>query len=144
VADLETDFDRTLPVISCLPAEFNQVILNLVVNAAHAIADVVKTGSSQKGKIKVRTLNCPEWAEIRIEDTGSGIPENVRARVFDPFFTTKEIGKGTGQGLAIARSVIVDKHDGSIHFETEVGKGTTFILRLPKDTRTLAAKAATV
>jgi signal transduction histidine kinase len=88
-----------------------------------------------------QTFHCPEWAEIRILDTGSGIPEKIRGRISDPFFTTKEIGKGTGQGLAIARSVIVDKHGGTIHFETEMGKGTTFIIRLPHDGKTLARKA---
>jgi len=142
VADMETDFDPSLPPICCQPGEFNQVILNLIVNAAHAIADVVGKGGPAKGKIKVQTLDCPEWVEIRIQDTGTGIPEKVRARIFDPFFTTKEIGKGTGQGLAIAHSVVVDKHDGSIHFETEDGKGTTFIIRLPKAGKALAAGAA--
>jgi two-component system, NtrC family, sensor kinase len=140
VADVETDFDPSLPPISCLPGEFNQVILNLIVNAAHAIADVVGKEGATKGTIKVQTRNCPEWVEVRVQDTGSGIPEKVRARIFDPFFTTKEIGKGTGQGLAIARSVVVDKHDGSIEFETEEGKGTTFIIRLPHDAKALAAK----
>lgn len=142
VADLETDFDPSLPLISCLPGEFNQVILNLIVNAAHAISDVVGKGGSTKGQIRIQTRNCPECVEIRIQDTGSGIPEKIRARIFDPFFTTKEIGKGTGQGLAIARSVVVDKHDGSIQFETEEGKGTTFIIRLPHDGKALASKAA--
>lgn len=142
VAEVETEFDPSLPEISCQPGEFNQVILNLIVNAAHAIGDVVGKHSSEKGKIRVQTLNFPEWVEIRIEDTGSGIPEKVRARIFDPFFTTKEIGKGTGQGLAIARSVVVDQHGGNIHFETEEGKGTTFIVRLPHDGKPLAAKAA--
>ncbi|MFY9559837.1 MAG: MHYT domain-containing protein [Terriglobales bacterium] len=141
VADLETEFDPSLPLISCQPGEFNQVILNLIVNAAHAVADVVVKKGSEKGKIKVQTRNCQEWAEVRIHDTGTGIPENVRARIFDPFFTTKEIGKGTGQGLAIARSVVVDKHGGSLDFETEEGKGTTFIVRLPHDGKALAAKA---
>jgi len=141
VADLETEFDSSLPLITCQPGEFNQVILNLIVNAAHAIADVQGKGRSEKGKIKVQTRNCEEWAEIRIQDTGSGIPEKVRARVFDLFFTTKEIGKGTGQGLAIARSVVVDKHGGSIDFESEEGKGTTFVIRLPHDGKALAAKA---
>ena len=131
VAEMKTEFDPSLPLISCLPGEFNQVILNLIVNAAHAIADVVKKGISEKGTITVKTQNCSEWIEIRIQDSGTGIPEKVRSRIFDPFFTTKEIGKGTGQGLAIARSVIVDKHGGSIHFETEEGNGTTFIIRLP-------------
>jgi PAS domain S-box-containing protein len=131
VADLETEFDLSLPLVSCLPGEFNQVILNLIVNAAHTIADVVKKGGPAKGKIKVQTKNDADWVEIRIQDSGTGIPKTVQSRIFDPFFTTKEIGKGTGQGLAIARSVIVDKHGGSIHFETEEGKGTTFIIRLP-------------
>lgn len=140
VADLETDFDPLLPPIPCLPGEFNQVILNLIVNAAHAIADVTAKGGPERGKITVQTINCEHWAEIRIQDTGSGIPENIRSRVFDPFFTTKEIGKGTGQGLAIARSVVVDKHNGSIRFETEEGKGTTFIIRLPRDCKSSATK----
>jgi PAS domain S-box-containing protein len=138
VADMETEFDPALPRVSCLPGEFNQVILNLIVNAAHAIADVIARGGAEKGKIKIQTRDSADWVEIRIEDTGSGIPEKVRARIFDPFFTTKEIGKGTGQGLAIARSVVVDKHGGTIHFETEEGTGTTFIVRLPHDSNALA------
>jgi signal transduction histidine kinase len=142
VADLETDYDPTLPLVSCLPSEFNQAILNLIVNAAHAIADVVRAAGSGKGKIRVQTLNCADWVEIRITDTG--IPEKVRPRIFDPFFTTKEVGKGTGQGLAIVRSVLVDKHQGSIHFETEEGKGTTFIVRLPHDGQALPSSLALV
>jgi PAS domain S-box-containing protein len=141
VADLETALDPALPPILCLPGELNQVILNLIVNAAHAIADVVHKGGPEKGTIRVQTLNLPEWAEIRVQDTGSGIPEEIRTRVFDPFFTSKEIGKGTGQGLAIARSVIVDKHAGTIHFETETGSGTTFIIRLPYDGKAFGSKA---
>ncbi|MGA3011909.1 MAG: PAS domain S-box protein [Terracidiphilus sp.] len=138
VADLETDFDQSLLPILCLPGEFNQVILNLIVNAAHAIADVIREGGPEKGKITVQTRSLPQWAEIQIQDTGSGIPEEIQGRIFDPFFTTKGIGKGTGQGLAIARSVIVDKHSGTIHFETEKGKGTVFIIRLPRDGKTIA------
>jgi PAS domain S-box-containing protein len=144
VAEMESDFDASIPLVSCLPGEFNQVILNLIVNAAHAIADVLKSGDSHMGKIKVQTRNCPKWVEIRIQDSGTGIPEKVRGRVFDPFFTTKEIGKGTGQGLAIARSVIVDKHGGSIHFETEEGCGTTFVIRMPHDGKRLTAKELAV
>jgi len=140
VADLETDFDPSLPPVLCLPGEFNQVILNLIVNAAQAIVDAIGKGNPAKGAIRVQTKNCAGWAEIRIQDTGSGIPKNVRTRVFDPFFTTKEIGKGTGQGLSIARSVVVDKHGGSIHFETEEGKGTTFIIRLPHAGDALSTK----
>jgi signal transduction histidine kinase len=131
VAEMETNFDPTLPHVSCLPGEFNQVILNLIVNAAHAIGDRSKERNGEKGKITVRTASCTTGVEIRIEDTGGGIPVQVRTKIFDPFFTTKEIGKGTGQGLAIARSVIVDKHNGSIDFETVLGQGTTFIIRLP-------------
>ena len=140
VADLETDFDQTLPCISCLAAEINQAILNLIVNAAHAIDDVVKKGGP-KGKITVQTRNCKDWAEIRIHDTGTGIPKDIRERVFDPFFTTKEVGKGTGQGLSIVHSV-VDKHKGTIHFETEEDKGTTFVIRLPYSGKSLAANSA--
>ncbi|HKW99844.1 MAG TPA: ATP-binding protein [Bryobacteraceae bacterium] len=132
VADVETDFDPQLPVVRCLAGEFNQVILNLVVNAAHAVADV-KTRGSAKGKISIQTRRDGDWAEIRIGDTGTGIPENVRAHIFTPFFTTKEVGRGTGQGLAIAHTVVVAKHGGTLDFETEVGKGTTFIVRLPID-----------
>jgi two-component system, NtrC family, sensor kinase len=132
VADLETSFDKSLPPLPCLPGEFNQVILNLVVNAAHAIGDVVK-GTENKGIIRISTACVGDSFEIRISDTGTGIPPAAQKRIFEPFFTTKEVGKGTGQGLAIARSVIVEKHDGSISFETEEGKGTTFIIRLPKN-----------
>jgi PAS domain S-box-containing protein len=135
VADLETRFDATLPSISCYPGEFNQVILNLIVNAAHAIADLPEVQGGQKGKILVETRDCPDGVEIRIGDSGCGIPPHARPRIFDPFFTTKEIGRGTGQGLAIAHSVIVGKHQGTIKFETEEGQGTTFIIRLPHDSR---------
>ncbi|MGZ8941009.1 MAG: sensor histidine kinase, partial [Limisphaerales bacterium] len=130
VAEVETKFDATLSAVPCLPGEFNQVILNLIVNAAHAIADVV-VGTDKKGTIRVTTSRVAGWAEIRISDTGTGIPKEAQARIFEPFFTTKEVGKGTGQGLAIARSVIVDKHSGTIVFETEKGRGTAFIIRLP-------------
>jgi PAS domain S-box-containing protein len=142
VAELETDFDPALPLINCLPGELSQVILNLIVNAAHAIADVVREGGLEKGKITVQTKTLTDWAEILIHDTGAGIPEEIRTRIFDPFFTTKGIGKGTGQGLAIARSVVVDKHGGTIHFETEMGRGTTFIVRLPRNDKSLSPKQA--
>src|SRR6185312_11521994 len=102
VADLETDLDPTLPLTPCLPGEFNQVILNLIVNAAHAIGDVVKNKEGAKGKIRIVSKLNGAWAEIRVSDTGGGIPDAIRSRIFEPFFTTKEVGKGTGQGLAIA------------------------------------------
>jgi signal transduction histidine kinase len=130
LADLVTDFDPALPLVNCHPGEFNQVVLNLIVNASHAIADVVGD-SGAKGTITVTTRRDGAWAEVRIRDTGTGIPEHARAKVFDPFFTTKGVGKGTGQGLAIAHNVIVEKHGGTITFETETGRGTTFIIRIP-------------
>ena len=131
VAEMELDLEEGLPLVPCYVGEFNQVILNLVINAAHAIGEVVGDGDGGKGKIEVSTRRDGEWVEVRVKDTGGGIPEEIRERVFDPFFTTKGVGKGTGQGLAIARSVVVDKHGGEIDFESEVGKGTTFIIRLP-------------
>jgi len=129
VAEVETALGE-LPAVNCYGGEINQVILNLIVNAAHAIGDVVK-GTQAKGKIRVATRVLDDQVEIAIGDTGKGIPVEVRSRIFDPFFTTKEVGKGTGQGLAIARAVVVDKHGGTLHFETELGKGTTFYIRLP-------------
>jgi PAS domain S-box-containing protein len=141
VAEMQIDFDPELPLISCLPGEFNQAILNLIVNAAHAIGDVVEDRDGEKGKITVQTRDYPGWVEIRIGDTGGGIPETIRGRIFDPFFTTKEIGKGTGQGLAITRSAIVDKHQGRLDFETAMGVGTTFVIQLPHDGETLSAGA---
>lgn len=131
VARLITDFDSTLPVVPIYRAEFNQVILNLIVNAAHAIEDLNGRNSPEKGRITIRTGHEGNWAEIRISDSGVGIPEAIRHRIFDLFFTTKEPGRGTGQGLAIAHSVIVEKHNGTINLETKEGQGTAFILRLP-------------
>jgi PAS domain S-box-containing protein len=131
VADLRTDLDPALPPVTCLPGDLNQAILNLIINAAHAIAAVVGDGASGKGTITVTTRRDGDWAEIRVRDTGCGIPEAIRSKVFDPFFTTKQVGKGTGQGLAIAHAVVVEKHGGTITFESEVGTGTTFSIRLP-------------
>ena len=131
VADIETDLDPDLPLVPCLPGEVNQVFLNLLVNAAHAIGDVVGDGSYQKGTITVSNRLKDNGVEIRIKDTGGGIPKDVQERIFEPFFTTKEVGKGTGQGLSITRSVVVQKHGGKLEFETEAGKGTTFIVWLP-------------
>jgi signal transduction histidine kinase len=131
VADVQTDFDAELALVPCLPGDFNQVILNMVTNAAHAIEETRGNGAGNKGQITIRTRKCDPWAEIVIKDTGAGIPENIRSRIFDPFFTTKEVGKGSGQGLAIAYSVIVDKHGGSLEVESVEGEGTTFVIRLP-------------
>jgi len=131
VADVETEFGD-LPLVVCNIGDINQVFLNLLVNAAHAIAEGTK-GSGEKGKIQVRTSSEGNAVLVTISDTGCGIPEANRSKVFDPFFTTKEVGRGTGQGLAIARSVVVERHKGSLNFESEVGKGTTFCIRLPID-----------
>jgi len=129
VATVETEYGDLQP-ISCFLSDLNQVFLNLLVNAAHAIADVVG-GSGQRGVIRVKTYVEPEHAVIAISDTGTGIPKAVQPKVFDPFFTTKGVGRGTGQGLALAHSVVVEQHGGTITFETEVGKGTTFFIRIP-------------
>jgi signal transduction histidine kinase len=129
VADVETALGA-LPPVTCHAGEMNQVFLNILVNAAHAIADVVK-GSERRGRITVASRREGDDVVVSISDTGGGIPEPIRDRIFDPFFTTKEVGKGTGQGLAIARSVVVDKHGGEIAVQTELGQGTTFLIRLP-------------
>jgi two-component system, NtrC family, sensor kinase len=129
VAEIETHFDETLPPVFCNRGEVNQVILNLVVNAAHSIKDKLK--ESEKGKITISTERRGLFAEITISDTGTGIPEGIQTRIYEPFFTTKEVGKGTGQGLALAHTVVVKKHHGKIWFETKMGTGTTFFIHLP-------------
>jgi signal transduction histidine kinase len=130
VAEIETDFGD-IPAVHCHAGDINQVVLNLLLNAAHAIGDVVE-GTSAKGRITVRTRAIGDYVEVSIRDTGYGIPEAVRGRIFEPFVTTKEVGRGTGQGLALSRGIVVEKLKGSLHFETETGKGTTFFIRLPK------------
>jgi len=129
VADVDTDFGD-IPPVHCHAGDVNQVVLNLLLNAAHAISDVAeRTGN--KGRITARTRAIGDYVEISITDTGDGIPESVRGRIFEPFVTTKEVGRGTGQGLALSRGIVVEKLKGSLHFETETGKGTTFFIRLP-------------
>ena len=128
VAEVVTDWGR-LPPVRCYASDLNQVFLNLIVNAAHAIGDA--RGDGRKGEIRVSTRQADGQAVITIADNGCGIPEAVRGRVFDPFFTTKEVGKGTGQGLAIAHAIVVDKHRGRLTFASEPGHGTVFTVRLP-------------
>jgi signal transduction histidine kinase len=131
VAELTLELDPQLPLVPCFVGEFNQAILNLIVNAAHAIGDAVKGKSGERGNITICTKQAGDEVELRISDTGSGIPTAVQPRIFEPFFTTKPVGQGTGQGLAFVYSTIVKKHGGTVSFETEPGKGTTFVLRLP-------------
>ncbi|MEZ5065375.1 MAG: PAS domain S-box protein [bacterium] len=130
VAELELDLDPSMPQVECVPGEINQAIVNMIVNAAHAIADAVGT-SGAKGRITVSTRSLPGEIEIQVRDTGTGMKPEVRDRVFDPFFTTKAVGRGTGQGLTITHDVVVRRHGGTIRVESELGQGTTFILRLP-------------
>lgn len=131
VAELDIRIEDGLPKLPCLRDMIGQAILNLVVNAAHAVADTLQAGAKEKGHIVVAAARTGGDLEIRVSDDGTGIPPGIRDRIFDPFFTTKAVGKGTGQGLAIAYSTVVDKHGGEIGCESEVGVGTTFILRLP-------------
>jgi PAS domain S-box-containing protein len=131
VAEAVTEFDSTLPLVTCLPGDINQVVLNLIVNAAHAIEERVGDGGNGKGRIVVRTRLDGDWVEIRVEDNGTGIPKEIQARIYDPFFTTKPVGRGTGQGLAISHSIIREKHHGTIAFDTKPDCGTAFIVRLP-------------
>ncbi len=128
VAEIDRRFDPELPSVLCHAGEMNQVFLNLIVNAAQAIE---ASGKSLPGRIAVTTSRDGEQVTIRIEDSGTGIPEGLRDRIFDPFFTTKDVGKGTGQGLAICRNVVVTKHGGSIEVDGREGQGAIFTLRLP-------------
>jgi PAS domain S-box-containing protein len=128
VAELTTDLGD-IPPVQSNRGDLNQVLINLIVNASHAIADVVD-GSGARGKIQIQTQVEDDHAVITVADTGGGIPAEIADRVFDPFFTTKDVGRGTGQGLSIARTII-DRHDGQLTFETRPGRGTTFTIRLP-------------
>jgi len=138
VAEVATDL-APLPPVRCHAGELNQVMLNLLVNASHAIADIVG-GSGNRGLISVSTRLDGDTVLISVADTGGGIPENIRHRIYEPFFTTKEVGRGTGQGLAISHNIIVKRHGGSIDCHSEIGKGTVFALRLPRDCRREAAR----
>jgi signal transduction histidine kinase len=128
VADLATQFGD-VPRVMCRASEINQVVLNLVINASHAIRDTV-VGTRTRGTLTVATRRDGDMVEIAVTDSGGGIPDTIRDKIFDPFFTTKAVGVGTGQGLAIARSAI-ERHGGTLTFETHLGVGTTFRARLP-------------
>ncbi|THB71377.1 MAG: PAS domain S-box protein [Desulfovibrio sp.] len=130
-ADLDMDLDESLPLVPGFKAELNQVILNLIINAAHTIQEKLGSNPDTRGTITIATKHLGDKAQIQVSDTGMGIPEEIRTKVFDPFFTTKDVGKGSGQGLAISYSVIRDKHGGDIALDSEEGVGTTFTITLP-------------
>ena len=131
VSDIETNFQENLPLVNCLMDEMNQVFLNMIINAAHAIEEKLGENSGNKGKIKITTNSDDTHVFISINDTGKGIsPKNIE-RIFDPFFTTKDVGKGTGQGLAISHDIVVKKHNGRINVDSQIGIGTTFTIVLP-------------
>ncbi len=130
-AEIKEDYDPELPEVPALPAEINQVFLQLIINAAHAIADLPGNDGGPKGAITLTTRRRDGAAEVAVADNGPGIPENIRDKIFDMFFTTRDVGQGMGQGLAVAYDIVVHKHGGSLDFETEAGRGTTFRVRLP-------------
>ncbi|VAW99269.1 hypothetical protein MNBD_GAMMA20-1533 [hydrothermal vent metagenome] len=140
VAEVDTEFGD-LPLVPCHGGDMNQVFLNLIVNAAHAIEAVQESGDDL-GHIRIRTSYEDGLVVIAVSDTGCGIPEAIRHRIFDPFFTTKEVGRGTGQGLSMVRTIVVDKHGGSLNFDTEIGRGTTFFVRIPIDDKALSTAVA--
>ena len=129
-AEMVTDFGTDMPLVECIPSDINQVVLNLVVNAGHAIAERREREPKHAGLIKVSTRTLDDHIHIYIEDNGMGMSDHTLQRVFDPFFTTKEQGKGSGQGLSIAHKIIT-AHGGTIAVDSEVGSGTIFTLRLP-------------
>ncbi len=131
LAELETDFDPELPMVNCQIDEINQVILNMIVNAVQSIQEKIPEGSDQKGKITISTRKDQNKIHIKVQDTGKGIPKDIQQRIFDPFFTTKGVGKGTGQGLSLAHSIIVKEHQGSISVNSVEGEGTIFTIELP-------------
>ncbi len=132
-AEMRLNLTEKNDLVTCRPNEISRVLVNLIINAAHAIDDYQKVQNNRSlGTITLTTQSSPKIFEISIKDTGSGIPEPIRHKIFDPFFTTKEVGKGTGQGLNIAYDIITNKHQGTLKFETVEGAGTTFTIRLPK------------
>ena len=131
VAEVETIFAANLPTVTCFVQEINQVVLNLIVNAAHAIEQSKVEGSDEKGLIKITTRDLGDEVEIAVTDTGCGVPDEIKDRIFDPFFTTKAVGKGTGQGLAMAYRTVVEQHHGKLWVESVKGEGSTFNIVLP-------------
>ncbi len=131
IADLETNYDPNILPIICMPAEINQSLLSVIINASDAIKEKLGKNSHQKGRITITTKQLDDCVEMQVSDNGAGIPDSVKPNIFSPFFSTKEVGHGPGQGLASARAAIVDHHGGTIDFESTEGEGTTFTIRLP-------------
>jgi len=131
VAALDTDLAPDLPTVPGFAGELNQVLLNLIVNAAHAVGDSLGPDPEARGRIRVTTRAERVGVVVAVHDSGPGVPHELRDRLFDPFFTTKEVGKGSGQGLAIARHIVVDKHGGAIEVGTSDLGGAVFTVRLP-------------
>ena len=131
IADVQTDYQTNLPRLECYADEMNQVFLNLIVNATHAIREASKKQARERGKLTIRTRQIDDDVQIEIQDNGTGIPLPACARIFEPFFTTKQVGEGTGQGLTICHDIVVRKHRGNIWFDTELDRGTTFFIRIP-------------
>ena len=132
VSNIQSEFDPSLPSIMGYPGDLNQAFLNIIVNGAHAIEKRQQDGDKREGVLTIKTSATDDWLIIEIGDNGCGIPQSDADKIFDPFYTTKPVGKGTGQGLSITHSVIVEKHHGQIEVKSAVGEGTTFTLRLPR------------
>ncbi|RLW70948.1 MAG: hypothetical protein B6D71_04470, partial [gamma proteobacterium symbiont of Stewartia floridana] len=130
IAELETDLDETLPLVTCSPSEMHQALINILMNAVQALEEQSKQGS---GKITISSRRQQLYAELAISDNGDGIPESAQEKIFNPFFTTRDVGEGTGQGLTLSHDIVVRKHNGKLDFSTEAGFGTTFRLQLPLD-----------
>lgn len=131
VAEIKLDLADDLPKILCVPDQINQVFLNLIVNAAHAIADALAESDAQMGVIGISTRRLDDLIEVRVSDSGTGVPEEIKGRIFDPFFTTKTVGKGTGQGLCIAYATVVERHGGNLRVEDNSEGGAVFVVTLP-------------
>lgn len=135
-AQVERCFDAALPAIRCRPDELHDALLRLVTNAVQAIAE---SGKPPPGLIRIETRLAGRWAEIRVSDSGHGVPKELRTRILDPFFTTREVGKGMGLGLTVGRDVVVSRHQGSIEVTDSPLGGACFVVRLPAQTRSPAA-----
>ncbi len=132
VSELELNLDPLLPPLTCIPGDINQVVLIMIVNAAHAIAGVLEPGQAEKGTITISTRQIGDQLEINIADTGTGMNDEVKSHIFEAFYTTKEVGKGSGQGLNIAWNVVVNKHQGVINVDSQPNQGTCFHIRIPQ------------